>query len=118
MRFSQRLEKGLLKVIQTHVFMLSLFVLIYWSNLYPLDSVSNLIAEGMVEDPEDIANAQVRFFLKYHRELLGSLTLTPICLYALVKTYNMLTFESEKSPSGELTEPLLPNKAEGSAPSD
>ena len=115
MTFSQRLERGLLKIIQTHVLMLSLFVLIYWSNLYSLHSVSNLIAEGMVEDPEDIANTQVRFFLNYHKELLGSLILTPICLYAIVKTYNMLTIESEKSSMKDLTEPLIPTKAEGSA---
>ena len=98
--------------------MLSLFVLIYWSNLYPLDSVSNLIAEGMVEDPDDITNGQVRFFLKYHKELLGSLILTPIVLFLLVKNYNILTIKSKKPPTNDMMEPLLPTKADGSAPSD
>lgn len=85
----QRLDNGLLEIIKTHVLMLSLFVLIYWSNLFPLDSVSNLIAAGMIEDPESVEDAQVQFFLEYHRELLGSVILTPIGLYALVKTYNI-----------------------------
>ena len=71
-----------------------------------------------MEDPEDIANAQVRFFLNYHKELLCSLILIPICLYAIVKTYNMLTIESEKSSMSDLTEPLIPTKSEGSAVSD
>ena len=108
----QRLERGFLKIIQTQVFMLSLFVLIYWSNLYPLDSVSNLIAEGMVEDPDDITNAQVRFFMKFHREILGSLILTPIFLLALVKTYNTLNKPGAEESKGALMEPLLQNKPE------
>ena len=115
---THRLERGLLKIIQTHVLMLSLFVLIYWSNLYPLDSVSNLIAEGMLEDPEDIANAQVKFFLKYHRELLGSLIVTPICLFLLVKTYNNINKPATKQSENALMEPLLSNKAEGTASSE
>ena len=116
--FSQRLERGLLKIIKTHVLMLSLFVLIYWSYLFPLDSVSNLISEGMVEDPEDIENVQVQFFLKYHREIIGYLILTPIALYILVKTYNTLALASAKQPANELKEPLLPTKAEGTKPPD
>lgn len=94
--FSQRLERGLLKIIQTHVLMLSLFVLIYWSYLFPLDSVSNLIVEEMVEDPKDTENAQVQFFLNYHREIVGYLILAPIGMYLLVMTYNTSTLTSAK----------------------
>ena len=95
--------------------MLSLFVLIYWSNLFPLDSVSNLIAEGMIEDPEDITNPRVRFFLDFHRQILGSLILVPICLFALVKTYNTLKKPAAKQSGDALTEPLLPFKENESA---
>ena len=47
--------------------MLSLFVFIYWLDLYPVESVSNLIAAGMIEDPYSIENAQAKFFLRYHK---------------------------------------------------
>ena len=56
-----------MEIIKTHVLMLSLFVFIYWLYLYPLESVSNLIAAGMIEDPYSIKNAQAQFFLRYHR---------------------------------------------------
>ena len=79
-----------MKIIQTHMMMLSLFVFIYWSQLYPLESVCNLIEAGMVEDPDSIESVQVRFFLEYMRYILGSLILIPICLYALIRAYNIL----------------------------
>ena len=98
--------------------MLSLFVFIYWLYLYPVESVSNLIKAGMIEDPYSIENAQAQFFLVYHKELLFSLIVIPVGLYILVKTYNSLTLASTKPPASDLKEPLLPITAEGTAQRD
>ena len=80
--------------------------------------MSNLIAAGMIPDPRLSPYSQVRFFVKYLEIILSTLILTPIIGFIIAWTYNRLTIHSAKKPSGDLIEPLLPTKAEGTSSTD
>ena len=88
---SQRLENGFKKIVLTHTLLLSLFLIIFWLNLNPVDSVSNLIAEGMIPDPRLSEYSEVRFFLKHQQIILFFLIITPIAGLAITKAINILT---------------------------
>ena len=72
----------------------------------------------MLEDPDNIDNVCVKFFLQYHKEVLASQILIPMGGFLIAKTYNSVTLSSAKQPTKDLKEPLLPTKAEGTASAD
>ena len=86
----QRLENGFKKIIMTHTILLSLFVVIFYCNLNPVDKVSNLIEAGMIPDPRLSEYFLVRFFLKHQNVILATQIFTPIVCYVVTKTYNTL----------------------------
>ena len=90
MSLSQRIENGLFEIVKTHVFLLSLFVIMYTYNFAEQESVSALIEAGMIEDPSQISDPLVKFYIGNQQYILMTLIGTPTIALLALKMKNNL----------------------------
>ena len=104
MSLSQRMENGLFEIVKTHVFLLSLFVIMYAYNFAEQESVSALIEAGMIEDPSQISDPLVKFYIGNQQYILMTLIGTPTLALLALKIKNNLPKATAKP---ETLTPLL-----------
>ena len=103
---SQRLERGLFKIVSTHIILLSLFILLFSYIFQNQGSLDALIEADMVEDPLSIEDPLVQFYIAHLSKIIWSLITVPVLILLLVMLYNRLP---DKKPTPSTT-PLLEDK--------